>query len=293
MARQQIFLLRYFQMEFLESRKSERRKSIPMIHAHAEAEKSIKNAVEGNRISRFVKGEKSKMQTSESFRLSAILSFSGGLQDAYTYNVRGNVFANAQTGNVVLMSQNFMMGNWNSGIQYMLPLISFASGVLITEQIEYRYKSSKGVHWRQIILLIEIVLLCIVGLMPTDINIAANMLVSFTCAMQVQAFRKVHGYGSFTCAMQVQAFRKVHGYGYASTMCIGNLRSGTESLSHFLRNRDQASLSKAVHFFSIILFFAIGAGAGGILSNVLHVKTIWVSPLLLMAVTVMMIKENR
>ena len=26
------------------------------------------------------------MQTSESFRLSAVLSFSGGLQDAYTYS---------------------------------------------------------------------------------------------------------------------------------------------------------------------------------------------------------------
>jgi uncharacterized membrane protein YoaK (UPF0700 family) len=217
----------------------------------------------------------SEMQTSESFRLSAILSFSGGLQDAYTYNVRGNVFANAQTGNVVLMSQNFMMGNWNSGIQYMLPLISFATGVFITEQIEYRYKSSNSVHWRQIILLIEIVLLGIVGLMPTEMNTAANMLVSFTCAMQVQAFRKVHGYG------------------YASTMCIGNLRSGTESLSQFLRNRDQASLSKALHFFGIILVFAIGAGAGGIISNVLYVRTIWISLLLLAAVTVMMIKENR
>ena len=45
------------------------------------------------------------MQTSESFRLSAILSFSGGLQDAYTYNTRGSVFANAQTGNVVLDRQ--------------------------------------------------------------------------------------------------------------------------------------------------------------------------------------------
>ena len=215
------------------------------------------------------------MQTSESFRLSAILSFSGGLQDAYTYNVRGNVFANAQTGNVVLMSQNFLMGNWNSGISYVLPLISFAAGVFLTEQIENRYKNSKGVHWRQLILLIEIVVLGIVGLMPTDFNIAANMLVSFSCAMQVQAFRKVHGYG------------------YASTMCIGNLRSGTESLSQFLRNKDRASLTKALHFFSIILFFAIGAGAGGALSNLLYTKTIWVSPLLLTAVAVMMIKENR
>ena len=215
------------------------------------------------------------MQTSESFRLSAVLSFSGGLQDAYTYNVRGNVFANAQTGNVVLMSQNFMTGNWNSGIHYMLPLISFAAGVFITEQIEHRYKSRKSVHWRQLILLIEIVLLGVVGLMPTDINITANMLVSFTCAMQVQAFRKVHGYG------------------YASTMCIGNLRSGTESLSQFLRNKEQASLTKALHFFGIILFFAIGAGAGGVLSNVLYTRTIWVSPLLLTTVIVMMIKESR
>lgn len=215
------------------------------------------------------------MQTSESFRLSAILSFSGGLQDAYTYNVRGNVFANAQTGNVVLMSQNFMMRNWNSGIRYMLPLISFAAGVFITEQIEYRLKINKGVHWRQLILLIEMLLLGIVGFMPTGLNIVANMMVSFACAMQVQAFRKVHGYG------------------YASTMCIGNLRSGTESLSQFLRNKDRASLTKALHFFGIILFFAIGAGAGGILSNVLYTKTIWISMILLLAVTVMMIKENR
>ena len=215
------------------------------------------------------------MQTSESFRLSAILSFSGGLQDAYTYNVRGRVFANAQTGNVVLMSQNFMVKNWNSGMHYVLPLISFAAGVFITEQIEYRYKNSKGVHWRQLVLLIEIVLLGIVGLMPTNLNIVANMLVSFACAMQVQAFRKVHGYG------------------YASTMCIGNLRSGTESLSRFLRNKDRASLNKALHFFGIILIFAIGAGVGGILSNVLHAKTIWISMLLLTGVAVMMIKENR
>ena len=215
------------------------------------------------------------MQTSESFRLSAFLSFSGGLQDAYTYNVRGNVFANAQTGNVVLMSQNFMMGRWSQGIHYMLPLLAFAAGVFLTERMEYRWKSSKGIHWRQLVLLIEMVMLGFVGWMPTALNIFANMLVSFTCAMQVQAFRKVHGYG------------------YASTMCIGNLRNGTESLSRYLRNKDQASRKKALHFFGIILIFAIGAGTGGILSNVLHTKTIWVSILLLAAVTGMMRKETR
>ena len=214
-------------------------------------------------------------QTSESFLLSAILSFSGGLQDAYTYNIRDNVFANAQTGNVVLMSQSFLTGNWHSGVHYMLPLLSFASGIFITEQIEARFKSNKGVHWRQIILIIEILLLAVVGFLPQELNMLANILVSFSCAMQVQTFRTVHGYG------------------YASTMCIGNLRSGTESLSKYLRTRDKPLLYKALHFFGIILIFAIGAGVGGVLSTLLGIRTIWISPILLMIVVIMMAKENR
>ena len=82
------------------------------------------------------------MQTSDSFKLSALLSFSGGLQDAYTYNVRGNVFANAQTGNVVLMSQNFMQGDVAHALRYMWPIISFACGVFVTERIENRLKEN-------------------------------------------------------------------------------------------------------------------------------------------------------
>ena len=39
--------------------------------------------------------KKQKIQTSETFLLSAILAISGGFQDAYTYNVREEVFSNA------------------------------------------------------------------------------------------------------------------------------------------------------------------------------------------------------
>ena len=38
--------------------------------------------------------------------------------------------------------------------------------------------------------------------------------------------------------MQVQAFRKVDGYAYASTMCIGNLRAGVETLAALRRTGD-------------------------------------------------------
>ncbi len=209
-------------------------------------------------------------QTSESFRLSALLSLSGGLQDAYTYNMRDRVFANAQTGNVVLMSQNFMQGSYMQGLRYLCPLISFALGIFVAERIENKFKSIEKIHWRQIVLAIEVIALIIVGFLPTEMNMVANMIVSFSCAMQVQTFRKVHGYG------------------YASTMCIGNLRSGTESLSQYLRDKNKESLYKALHFFGIIFIFAIGAGLGGVLSGYLGIRTIWLSVLILLIAISMM-----
>lgn len=214
-----------------------------------------------------------KTQTSESFRLSALLSFSGGLQDAYTYNVRDGIFANAQTGNVVLMSQSFMQGAWEKGLSYMLPLLFFAAGIFLTERIENRFKLGSRIHWRQIVLFIEIIMLIVVGFLPDRLNMLANILVSFSCAMQVQTFRKVHGYG------------------YASTMCIGNLRSATESLSQYIRTKERRLLFKSLHFFGTILIFAIGAGIGGILSIKLGIGTIWISPAILLVVALMMVKE--
>lgn len=47
---------------------------------------------------------------------------------------------------------------------------------------------------------------------------------------------------SFACAMQVQTFRKVNGYAFASTMCIGNMRSGMDSLCSWVLNRNPAAL---------------------------------------------------
>ena len=43
-------------------------------------------------------------QMSENFILGIMLALTGGFLDAYTYITRGGVFANAQTGNIVLMA---------------------------------------------------------------------------------------------------------------------------------------------------------------------------------------------
>ena len=177
-------------------------------------------------------------QMSESFLTAAVLSISGGLQDVYTYVSRGEVFANAQTGNIVLFSQNVFARNWELTIRYLVPVLFFAFGVAVATWIRQFFQNAQRLHWRQIILLIEIVLLFLVGFMPEEQNLIANALVSFSCAMQVQSFRKVASYA------------------FASTMCIGNLRSGMEALCSYQQNHNKQMLYKSFHYFGIIFLFA-------------------------------------
>ena len=134
-------------------------------------------------------------QMSESFYTAMFLSLSGGLQDAYTYLFRGKVFANAQTGNIVLLSQHLFAGEWDQTFHYLVPLLAFALGVFVAELLHGRFKDLQSLHWRQLVILLEIVLLFGVGFFPQEWNLLANALVSFACAMQVQTFRKVNGYG--------------------------------------------------------------------------------------------------
>ncbi len=197
-----------------------------------------------------MKGEDKQIQMSETTAVMMALTISGGLQDAYSYFVRGHVFANAQTGNVVLMAQHFFTGSITDGLRYLFPILAFALGVMASEQLRAKLQLEGTFHWRHVVVGIEMVLLVIVGLLPVSeaMNPIANALTSFACAMQVQAFRKVNGYA------------------YASTMCIGNLRSGMEAFSAFLRTREKKLLKQAGQYFLVIFLFFIGAGIGGAVS---------------------------
>ena len=217
--------------------------------------------------------KKKKRQMSEAFVTSIFLALSGGLQDAYTYCVRNGVFANAQTGNVVLMSQYLMQGNFSMAGHFAVPLLSFAFGVFVAEKLQARFKYASKLHWRQGLLVLEIVLLVFVGFLPESLNVTASSIVSFVCAMQVQAFRKVNGYS------------------YASTMCIGNLRSGVAALSAFFRDHEKEQLRETYHYFGVIGFFAAGAAIGSMLVPVAGIATIFVSAVFLSVSFIIMFLE--
>ncbi len=212
---------------------------------------------------------------SEAMPTGIFLTLSGGFQDAYTYYTRGKVFANAQTGNIILLGHNAMNGDFTDAFRYLAPVLAFAGGIYISEVIRGIYREYGKLHWRQIVVALEILLLFVVGFLPQSMNMAANILVSFVCAMQVEAFRKMKGSA------------------YASTMCIGNLRSATEMLYRYRHTKEKGCLEKCLRYYGVILVFGIGAALGSFMTSLFEERTIWIScGFLFVCFCIMFIKED-
>lgn len=202
-------------------------------------------------------------QMSDSGINAAFLILSGGLLDAYTYCCRGGVFANAQTGNLVLMGKYLFEGNMSYALRYFVPICTFIIGTFLAEYIHRQFKYVKVVHWRQIVVVVEILLLFAVGLVPNKYDVAANIIVSFVCAMQVQTFRTIDGLT------------------YSSTMCTGNMRYAAELLCLYFHSKDKKDLNSSLKYFGVIVLFAIGAGMGGILTVKYGILAVWTACVLL------------
>lgn len=218
-------------------------------------------------------------QMSESMRLGALLAVAGGFFDAYTYLCRGGVFANAQTGNIVLLGLELAEREWLRALAYLAPILAFALGVVVAEVVKRRGKARQaggaGMHWRQVIVLAEIVLLAGAAFLPQRMDMAVNILISFVCAMQVEAFRKVRGSA------------------FATTMCTGNLRSGTEQLVIWRQTGDANAARKARHYYCIILFFILGAALGAVCTDTLGERALLITCVPLLAVFgIMFIREE-
>ena len=211
-----------------------------------------------------------KEQISQSLLLAVFISLSGGLQDAYTYFCRGKVFANAQTGNFVFLSVNVVTGQWLKCLNYLVPLLAFFLGTIVAALLHRKLKEKKLFHWRQPVLICEILILFAVGFLPQSLNMLANALVSFVCAMQVHSFQKIEGNT------------------FASTMCIGNISRGAESIYRFITTHEKRLLKRALIYFIVIVVFACGAGLGYFLTTVFADKAIWFSCLFLLIAFVLM-----
>lgn len=211
-------------------------------------------------------------QVSESIELGIILALVGGFMDVYSYVGRDGVFANAQTGNILLVGVHLSEGDPSLAMRYLLPVLCFSVGIMVSDLVHERFASV--MHWRQLTVLVEAVILLGVGLLPPEHNMLAN------------------GLTSLACGMQVESFRKIHGRGIATTMCIGNLRGALQNVDDYIITHQRGFLMNGVLYFGVIAMFVCGAVLGNWCLERFGLSAIGICSLLLLAAFFMMFTDR-
>ena len=137
---------------------------------------------------------------------ACLLTAFGGFMDAYAYVDRGGVFANAQTGNVVLLGIHLADGAWQQAGVHVPPIIAFFAGVATTRHFIERSPFAPGratVHC----LALECVGIVFLGSLGERVpdSVATVLIAAFA-------------------AVQCASFVKVADINYSSAMTTGNLR---------------------------------------------------------------------
>lgn len=206
----------------------------------------------------------------ERLEMGILLAIVGGFLDSYSFLCYGGVFANAQTGNMVLLGISLINGDYVHFLHYLIPIIAFSLGILMTEYL-LKHLSGYFYIW---ILIIEILILFLIAFLPNEISP-----VVVTAAI------------SFMCSIQIGGFRKICGSPYASTMCTGNLRSAMEQLFLAIAQKNSNALAQSLRYLMVILFFCIGAVIGAVCIEFWGKRSILVCCLLFSILLLLIIRQ--
>ena len=202
--------------------------------------------------------------TAKTLRLIVVLAVAGGFLDAFTFVAHGGVFANAQTGNVVLLGVAAAHGDVAGAVRHIPPLIAFVLGVAAAETLTHPRIAPLVRRPVRVVLVIEIAVLLAVGAIPTPI---ASTVVVLAVA--------------FVAALQNATFGTVRDWSVNTTMTTGNLRTAARATYRAVFRHDADAASQARTFGLVVLSFLIGAGVGALVAELVGNMAAWGAALLI------------
>ena len=179
--------------------------------------------------------------------IACVFAGVGGYMDAYSYLAHGQVFANAQTDNVVFLALYASGGQWKRAAGHLPSIAAFALGVAAAKLVgaQNPEKTFRPTLFCQAV---ELVIL-------SSLATVADRLPD-PCIVPVIAF---------VAALQNTSFSTIGAWSFNSSMTTGNLRTATSGLVLWLAGRDRVrNRAKAIALGAICLAFFLGALAGGI-----------------------------
>ncbi len=189
-----------------------------------------------------------------------LLIMAAGMMGAYTFNLRGGVFCNAQTANIVMMSIAFGKGRLGEGVYYLIPIFAYMLGAFVSEILPSPLKKLGHVRWDTCLIGIEIAVLFGIGFIPLQ---TPHQIVQILV--------------NFIASMQYNTFRQAEGIPMATTFCTNHVRQVGVGVAKWMRKRDRAGFLRGMlHLLMLAGFFA-----GGVLltffCDPLQEKAIWIA----------------
>lgn len=194
--------------------------------------------------------------------LFCMLMLIAGFWGGFTYSLRGRVFVNAQTGNLIFLSLG--IASWDIHLikNALATFLAYFCGIIIAELISKEINKISFLIWERILLFFSLIVTIFLGFIPET---APYEFSNFSIA--------------FIAAMQFNTFEKAHGLGMATPFCTNHVKQASANLIRFLKTKDSNKLKISLSHLSMILSFITGATLSIFLGKILLGRAIWLSSL--------------
>jgi len=178
--------------------------------------------------------------------VEVLFTMTGGFMDAYAFIAHGQVFANAQTANVVLFSIYAIEGNGLEAVRHIPPIVACVLGVSAAKLLGARSEK----HTFSVNLTCQCIELCVFLL-----------LVLFSSKLPGPCIVPII---SFVAAMQMTSFDAFGPWSFNSATTTGNIKSATVGIVLWLRG-EESSKNRGAAIVSVLacIAFLLGAFFGG------------------------------
>ena len=189
--------------------------------------------------------------------LIAVAGFFG----AYTYLLRGNVFCNAQTGNVVLMGMALGARKWSEALYYLIPISAYLMGAFVSELLPNPVKRRLQIRWDTLLIAIEMLVVLGLGFIPESAPVQISQVAI-----------------NFIASMQYNTFRQAEGIPMATTFATNHIRQigiGLAKEARHFHTKNKSHRPKLQQHVKMLIFFLFGSVIGTVSCNLFVGKAIW------------------
>jgi uncharacterized membrane protein YoaK (UPF0700 family) len=215
-------------------------------------------------------------KTTTTLRFALLITLASGFLDSYTFLVRGGVFANVQTANVILMGIGLSDRHWAQALLHLWPVLAFLLGVILAVHIKSGRVDHLLAHPIRWTIGLQALVLAVVGFVPTSVSHTyVTVPIAFCTAMTITMFRTIGDLGYFAVATTGNLMHMVE-YGYAASV-----------------DKRADAVSAFFTYARVAGTFAVGALVGAVATQLFDARAVWLAAGFLAVTLVFFVVDER